>query len=74
MSEPALLSMLMTRVVPSEQSGASALNFMVIALAGIFSAMIAGAMISHGGYGPTLSICAIVTALAAALLYGLVRR
>ncbi len=73
MSEPALLSMLMTRVAPSEQSGASALNFMVISLAGIVSAMIAGAMISHGGYGPTLSACAIVTVIAAALFYGLVR-
>jgi predicted MFS family arabinose efflux permease len=74
MSEPCLLSMLMTEVAPSEQSGASALNFMVIALAGIFSAMVAGAMFSRAGYGVTLGVCAIVTVTAAALFYGLVRR
>jgi MFS family permease len=73
MSEPCLLSMLMTRVEPAEQSGASAMNFMVIAAAGILASMVAGAMFSSYGYRATLTACAIATAIAAALFYCLFR-
>jgi predicted MFS family arabinose efflux permease len=74
MSEPCLLSMLMSRVNPSEQSGASALNFLIIALAGIFAALVAGALFPRLGYGFTLTACATVTMAAAGLFYRLVRR
>jgi predicted MFS family arabinose efflux permease len=72
MSEPCLLSILMTGVEKAEQSGASALHFMTIALAGILAAMAAGAMFSRSGYGPTLILCAVVTGIAAVLFYRLV--
>jgi predicted MFS family arabinose efflux permease len=74
MSEPCLLSMLMTRVSPSEQSGASALHFMVMSLAGICAAMLAGAAVPHVGYGPTLMACAAVTLTAAGIFYCFLRR
>ena len=74
MSEPCLLSMLMTRVSTSEQSGASALHFMVMSLAGICAAMLAGAALPHVGYGPTLMACAGVTLTAAGIFYGFLRR
>jgi len=74
MSAPCLLSMLMTRVGPSEQSGASALNFMVTSLAGICAATLAGAALPHAGYGPTLIVCAFVTLVAAGIFYTFLRR
>jgi predicted MFS family arabinose efflux permease len=74
MSEPCLLSMLMSRVDPSEQSGASALNFLIIALAGIFASLVAGPLFTRLGYGFTLTACATVTLAAAGLFYRLVRR
>ncbi len=74
MSEPCLFSMLMTRVAPSEQSGASAMNFLVTSLAGILASLEAGALFAKAGYRFTLAICATVTLLAAALFYRLVRR
>jgi predicted MFS family arabinose efflux permease len=73
MSEPCVLSMLMSQVATEEQSGASALHFMVVALAGIVSAMAAGAMFSRVGYTATLSACAAVTFLAAGLFYWLLQ-
>jgi MFS family permease len=73
MSEPCLLSMLMSRVAPSEQSGASALNFFTTSLAGIFASLAAGALFPRLGYRPTLMICATVTIAAAGIFYGLVR-
>jgi predicted MFS family arabinose efflux permease len=69
MSEPGLLSMLMSRVDHSEQNGASALNFLVTSLAGIFAATAAGAMLSRLGYGPTFATCAAVIATAAIGFY-----
>jgi MFS family permease len=74
MSEPCLLSMLMSRVAPAQQSGASALNFLVISLAGIFAALTAGALFPRAGYRFTLILCATVTIAAAGLFYRLVRR
>jgi predicted MFS family arabinose efflux permease len=73
MSEPCLLSMLMSHVAPSEQSGASALNFFTTSLAGIFASLAAGALFPRLGYRFTLMICATVTIAAAGIFYGLVR-
>jgi predicted MFS family arabinose efflux permease len=73
MSEPCLLSMLMSRVDRSEQNGASALNFLVTSLAGIFAAAAVGAMLPHLGYGPTLASCAAVITVAATVFYFFVR-
>ena len=74
MSEPCLFSMLMTRVAPPERSGASAMNFLVVSLAGIIAALAAGALFPRVGYGATLLLCAGMTAVAAGLFYALVRR
>jgi predicted MFS family arabinose efflux permease len=73
MSEPCLLSMLMSRVEPAEQSGASAMNFMVIAGASILASTSAGEMFSRSGYTATVTACAIATAIAACLFYWLFR-
>jgi MFS family permease len=74
MSAPCLLSMLMSRVSRAEQSGASALNFMVTSLAGICAATLAGLALPHTGYEPVLAVCAGVTLSAAAIFYCFVRR
>lgn len=74
MTEPSLFSMLMTRVAPSEQSGASAMNFLVTSLAGILAALGAGALFPKAGYRFTLMVCASVTVAAAGLFYRLLRR
>ncbi len=73
MSEPCLLNMLMNHVSPSEQSGASALNFLIASLAGIFAATTAGVAITNFGYPVTLAVCAIVTCAAGLLFSTLVR-
>jgi predicted MFS family arabinose efflux permease len=73
MSEPCLLSMLMSRVDRSEQNGASALNFLVTSLAGILAATAAGAMLSHLGYKSTFATCAAVIAIAAMGFYFFLR-
>lgn len=74
MSGPCLFSVLMTRVTPVEQSGASAMNFLITSMAGIVASVVAGALFSRLGYDSTLAICAVVTLNAAGLFYGLVRR
>jgi predicted MFS family arabinose efflux permease len=67
MSEPCLLSILMTRVNQSERNGASALNFLIISLAGSLAAAFAGSGILRSGYGPTMLVLASVIALSAAI-------
>jgi predicted MFS family arabinose efflux permease len=74
MTEPCLLSVLMSRVAAAEQNGASAMNFVTIAAAGILSALTAGALLSRFGYTVTVTACAVTTAFAAALFYGLFHR
>ena len=74
MSEPCLFSMLMTRVSPSEQSGASAMNFLIMSLAGILAALLTGALFPALGYRLTLSGFATVTGAAALVFYRLMRR
>lgn len=73
MSEPALFSMLMNRVHPGERSGASALNFLTISMAGSLSALISGAAISRFGYSAVLAIAAALAMIAAALFLTLIR-
>ncbi|MGH9581350.1 MAG: MFS transporter, partial [Bryobacteraceae bacterium] len=74
MSEPCLFSMLMTRVAPSEQTGASALNFLITSLAGIFAAIAAGRLFTSAGYGPALAASGAAMVMSAGLFYALVRR
>jgi predicted MFS family arabinose efflux permease len=73
MSEPCLLSMLMTKADQPERDGASALNFLVISLAGIVAATIAGNVISRAGYSATMIVLAGVIALSAAIFRVIVR-
>ena len=68
MSEPAIYSLLMSQVAPSEQAGASALNFLVISLAQAFASAAAGASFLRFGYPEVLGTAAVV-ALAAAILF-----
>jgi MFS family permease len=72
MSEPGLFSMLMSRVKPAERSGASALNFLVLSLAGSFSALVSGAAISRFGYSAVLGTAAVLAIIAAALFWILI--
>jgi MFS family permease len=73
MSEPGLFSMLMSRVKPSERSGASALNFLVISGAGSLSALMSGAAIARFGYSAVLATAAVLAMVAAALFWTLIR-
>ncbi|MGI9073274.1 MAG: MFS transporter [Bryobacteraceae bacterium] len=73
MSEPGMFSMLMNRVKPSERSGASALNFLVISGAGSLSALMSGAAIARYGYSTVLATAAVLAIVAAALLWTLIR-
>ncbi len=68
MSEPGMYSLLMSRVTPSEQTGASTLNFLVISLAQAIAAAAAGASFVRFGYPAVLSVTAGL-ALAAAFLF-----
>jgi MFS family permease len=73
MSEPGMFTMLMNRVNPSERSGASALNFLVISGAGSLSALASGAAISRFGYSTVLATAAVLATVAAALFWTLIR-
>ena len=68
MSEPGMYSLLMSRVAPEEQTGASTLNFLVISLAQAIAAALAGASFVRFGYFVVLAAIAVV-ALSAALLF-----
>jgi predicted MFS family arabinose efflux permease len=73
MSEPCLLSMLTTRVAPAEQSGAAALNFLVISLAGTLAATAAGSAMVHFGASATMIVLAGVVGISAAIFRLIVR-
>jgi len=66
MSQPGLFTLLMDRVRPAEQAGASALNFLVISLAQAIAVAAAGVSFSRLGYPIVLATMAGV-ALTAAL-------
>ena len=72
MSAPCLLTTLMNRVKPAEQSGASAMNFLVTALAGIVASTSAGAMFPRFGYSSVLLVAALTAAVAALMFYKVV--
>jgi predicted MFS family arabinose efflux permease len=68
MSQPGIYSLLMSQVSPSEQAGASALNFLVISLTQAVAATVAGAAFVRFGYPGVLAVTAGV-GLAAAFLF-----
>jgi len=65
MNEPGMYSLLMNNVDPSEQTGASALNFLVINISQAISAVAAGAAFARFGYPITLAATAAVAFAAA---------
>jgi predicted MFS family arabinose efflux permease len=67
MSEPGMYMLLMNKMAPSERSGASALNFLVMSLSQSFAAAAAGASFTRFGYPAVLSVTAVVALAAAAL-------
>lgn len=70
MSEPGMYSLLMNQLLPSERSGASALNFLFLSLANAAAAVVAGESFARFGYPPVLAVIAGL-AVAAALLFKL---
>lgn len=68
MSEPGLFSLLMSRVTPAQQAGASALNFLVISLAQAVAVAAAGASFARFGYPIVLYAMAAV-ALTASICF-----
>jgi predicted MFS family arabinose efflux permease len=58
MSEPGMYTVLMNQVAASEQTGASALNFLVVNLSQAIAAMAAGASFARFGYLVVLSVTA----------------
>jgi len=68
MSEPGLFTLLMSRVSPAEQAGASALNFLVISLAQAGAVAAAGASFVRFGYSSALMAMAII-ALSSSFLF-----
>jgi predicted MFS family arabinose efflux permease len=74
MSEPGMFTLLMNRVDPSERSGASALNLLVMSLASAVAASLAGASFARYGYPAVLGVTAAVTFCAACVFRLLVGR
>jgi len=68
MTEPGMMLLLMNRVAPEERTGASALNFLVINIAGALATALAGASFSKLGYPFVLMVISIV-GLAAAFVF-----
>ncbi|MGO9086130.1 MAG: MFS transporter [Candidatus Sulfotelmatobacter sp.] len=74
MSEPGMFTLLMNRVDPSERSGASALNLLVMSLSTAIAASLAGASFARYGYPAVLGVTAAVTFGAACVFRLLVGR
>jgi predicted MFS family arabinose efflux permease len=74
MSEPAIYSLLMSRVAPSEQAGASAINFLVISLAQSIATALAGASFVRFGYPAVLGVTAAVTLASAGMFRSVLGR
>ncbi|HKF26172.1 MAG TPA: MFS transporter, partial [Candidatus Acidoferrum sp.] len=68
MSEPGLFTLLMSRVAPAEQAGASALNFLVISLGQAGAVAASGASFVRFGY-PRALLAMAVMALASSFLF-----
>jgi MFS family permease len=60
MDEPAMESLLMTRVKDEERSGAAAIMYMTIFAAGAVSAPISGKAITHLGYPVVIGVAAFI--------------
>lgn len=69
MDEPAMESLLMTKVEPHERSGATALMYMVIFASGAVTAPVAGLGLTRFGYPAIISAAAFLLVLGA-LLFG----
>jgi hypothetical protein len=67
MSEPGMFTLLMNQVAASEQTGASALSFLVVNLSQAIAATVAGASFVKFGYPTVLSAIAGVGLIAACL-------
>lgn len=70
MDEPAMESLLMTRVQPHERSGAAAMMYMTIFAAGAVTAPLAGKGITHFGYSAVMTVAAFLL-LVGGMLFGL---
>jgi predicted MFS family arabinose efflux permease len=66
-SEPRLFALLMGRLKPEQQSGASALNFLTSFSSEALAAAISGIALARFGYSPVLVTAGAVTLLAAFL-------
>ena len=73
MDEPAMESLLMTRVAPHERSGAAALMYMTIFAAGAVTAPLAGKGITRFGY-PTVMGAAAFLLLLGGMMFGFLLR
>ena len=74
MDEPAMESLLMTKVEPHERSGATALMYMVIFASGAVTAPVAGIGLTRFGYPAIISAAAFLLVLGALLFGFLLRR
>jgi len=64
MSEPGMYSLLMNQVSPSEQTGASSLNFLVVNISQAVAALASGAAFERFGYPAVLGVIAGVAFVA----------
>jgi len=74
MDEPAMESLLMTRVAPDERSGASALMYMTIFASGAIAAPTAGKGLTHFGYPLVLTVAAFLLLLGGVLFWLLLKK
>jgi MFS family permease len=71
MSQPGMDTLLMGEVAPAGRSGASALNILVMSLAGAVAAAAAGASFARFGYPAVLCVTSGVALIAALMFQGL---
>jgi hypothetical protein len=74
MSEPGLFTLLMDRVAPGEQAGASSLNFLVISVSQAIAVAMTGSAFLHIGYPLSLASIAAIAAISAASFWLLLGR
>jgi len=74
MSEPGLFTLLMDRVAPGEQAGASSLNFLVISVSQAIAVAMTGSAFLRVGYPLSLASIAALAAISAASFWLLLGR
>jgi hypothetical protein len=74
MSEPGLFTLLMDRVSPAEQPGASSLNFFVISISQAVAVGITGSGFARYGYPTVLATMSVVAGIAACSFWMLLGR